>query len=237
MAITDILKRVPKWAWWTSGGVAGGAVLIYVVRNRNAPEEEEAAEDAITGEAAYGEHPSPMPGIVVPPVVTSGGQEAGAVGFAQLHELYIGATGTVLDTISNTFERAQAQQSDLLSEYAESQSSVLGNLMERLADAAFGGASPAAPAPVGAVAAPAPRSAPAPALPPPAPPAPAPAPAPTPCPPQYPLRSARGCHFAHTRHVTRNNGNNYWCVRVHEHVYQNGTKIQVNVDKIRDGRC
>jgi hypothetical protein len=102
MDLAASIKRVPRWAWYTSAGVGIGALALYIVRNRGGgePTEDETLTsntEAVTGYPdTYG--PSPVPGIVVPSInipESSSGQQ----GYLDLHNLYMEGLRDVLDSI------------------------------------------------------------------------------------------------------------------------------------------
>lgn len=100
--LTASLKRVPRWAWLTSAGVAIGGVAVYTVRNRAGIEDADATatgdESAITGYPDGG-MASPVPGIVVPDI-NLGGDTAGESGYLDLHNAYLSGLQTLLDTLT-----------------------------------------------------------------------------------------------------------------------------------------
>lgn len=102
MVLTDSLKRVPRWAWYTSAGVAIGGAAIYAFRNRDTPAEDEPSSDAaVTGYPdQFGASPMGVPGIVVPDINIPEGS-AGESGWMELHNTYLSGLQTMLDTLTN----------------------------------------------------------------------------------------------------------------------------------------
>ena len=102
MALQDMFKRVPRWAWLTSAGVAIGGVAAYAVKNRAAPadsEEEPSADAAVTG---YGDGmgPSPVPGIVVPDINIPE-NTTGESGWMEMHNIYLQGIQQMFDTLTS----------------------------------------------------------------------------------------------------------------------------------------
>lgn len=61
------LKRVPKWAWYVSGGVVIAGGIMYFVQRQPV---DEPGGDLVTDEGAVGySDPQQSPGIIVPPVI------------------------------------------------------------------------------------------------------------------------------------------------------------------------
>lgn len=182
MAFTDAIKRAPRWAWVTAGGIGLGAAGIKLWNNRGKPDSETTVTAQEIGDPSS---PYPVPqstgnpvATIVPPVVigsTGGGDSA--FGLQGLHELYIGATQDLLQSYADVWGPVQSTQMMLTQGLAETIAALA------LAGSAPGGASmPAAIVPYPPPAAPAPT------------PLPAPAPAPDPCTGEYPHQSARGCY-------------------------------------------
>lgn len=97
--LTQSLKRVPKWAWYTSGGVALAGVGIYVMQNRAGVEPPADTTDPTdAGVTGYPDSssPSPVPGIVVPDVNVQGGDGGSSL---DLQTLYISAMGDLLQSM------------------------------------------------------------------------------------------------------------------------------------------
>lgn len=108
MEITDSIKKAPRWAWYTAGGVAVGAGAIRLYKNRTTsdgttPSESDAAT-AIGGDpyAASGGGASPT---LVPSVIVTGtgnggsdassGVAAGIEGFSAIIDGTTGLIGTL----------------------------------------------------------------------------------------------------------------------------------------------
>jgi hypothetical protein len=103
--IAGLVKRAPKWAWVTAAGVGIGGVAVYTVKNRAAPPSDgttDGSTDTIGDPPTQLWDSSPVPGIVVPPIVTPGGGDTN-VGVTDLQNLYIDATGRTLDLLAGGF--------------------------------------------------------------------------------------------------------------------------------------
>lgn len=97
--VSAAIKRVPKWAWLTSGGVAIGGIAAYTLHNRKGVEDPAATDNADPNAAVTGyptsSAPSPVPGIVVPDVNVVGGGDG---------QSNIDLTTTYLDAIQALFD-------------------------------------------------------------------------------------------------------------------------------------
>lgn len=172
MALTDTLKRAPRWAWITAAGVGIGAAGIKLWNNRDKPAAESGADPTLIGDPAS---PYPVPtstqspvATIVPPVII--GQDSGDpnAGVSELQNLYVGALDGVLQAYENVWGPVQTAQLGLLSGFAST-----------IQDLAIAGSAPNSgnnitgsnPLPVDIVSFPAPAQ-----------PAPSPVPAPVPAP-------------------------------------------------------
>lgn len=84
MTIVDSVKRAPRWAWITVGGVAIGAVAVRLYQNRDAEEAEQQAGSGSTVGDIYGGSTLPTTtgggppgGVVVPPIVLPPASDSG----------------------------------------------------------------------------------------------------------------------------------------------------------------
>lgn len=98
--LTTALKRVPRWAWFTSAGVAIGAIVLYTIRNRAGVEEPSEEGDPTGYPDSYYPSPSGAPGIVVPDINIPG-NASGEQGGLALQEMYLGALSEILASIGN----------------------------------------------------------------------------------------------------------------------------------------
>lgn len=151
MSALDMVKRAPKGAVLISAGIAGGAVIVYTVKHRDKPAPD-GSTDAVTD--TTGDQPyqmwdsSPVPGIVVPPVVTGGSSDGPTSIDTGLASLFMGGFENILGTLTGAFETVQADNHDIT---AGNQSIVAG-LVADIVPTLTGGGAPTSPAPVGAVA-------------------------------------------------------------------------------------
>jgi hypothetical protein len=138
VAITDAIKRAPRWAWITAGGVGLGAAGIKLWNNR--AKEDEAAAEAASGDplAPYPQTTTNPVATIVPPVIVSPSDNpGGAFGLQGLHDTYIGAIGSVMDGWERVWGPVQDAQLALLTGNAQA-----------LADLARAGSAPNSTPPV-----------------------------------------------------------------------------------------
>lgn len=175
MALTDTLKRAPRWAWITAAGVGLGAAGIKLWNGRDKPADE-AASSATTVYDPSSPYPVPQStaspvATIVPPVILSQDSGDPMAGVAQLQDLYIGAVGGLIQGYETLWGPVQTAQLGLLSGFA----STIQDLAAAGPAPGFGSTPGSAPIPVDIVSFPAP---------PPAAPSPVPAPPPPPPPPK-----------------------------------------------------
>lgn len=232
MGIADSIKRAPRWAWITAGGVGLGAAAIKLWNDRDAP----ATEDdpaAVVDEAAGGGYQygaGGASGVIVPPVIVAPPENDANMGVGVLQDLYVSAVGQLVSGWENIWGPVQTAQLSLITD-------TLPNMIDNLANA--GSAPSREPTPV-VVHFPEPQPQPQPVAPPP--PAPPPPVGPPPCPPAFPHRSARGCYRVEVERRQRDNGQSganrkVWCNNVFIHRYSDGSGVVVREDKIKDGAC
>lgn len=96
MDVTATLKKAPRWAWYTAGGLGLGAAAVKLYRNRaSAPTDTTNVPAADVG-TTYGTMGGTPPGVIVPPVILGGNTADPNVGVGPLQGMYIGAMGDVL---------------------------------------------------------------------------------------------------------------------------------------------
>lgn len=123
MAITDTLKRAPRWAWVTAAGVGIGAAGIKLWNGRDKPADE-SAQSAQTVYDPSSPYPvpqstaSPVATIVPPVIIGSEGGDPNA-GVSELQNLYVGALSGVLQAYENVWGPVQTAQLGLLGGFAE----------------------------------------------------------------------------------------------------------------------
>lgn len=253
MALTDTLKRAPRWAWVTAAGIGLGAGAITLYRHRAAPPKDAAATDATAD--PYG---GPLPtttgnpvATIVPPVLVGGGGSNGSDLFASLAAGIVGGWQDVLGSSQGVTDQALgfvgqagATYQDIWGPVQQQQSNLLAGFASTIQDLAAAGGAPSS-TPVtdpNAQAGPptinvyVPPAAAAPSALPPA------AAAPT-CPSAYPNGSPGSCYRTEYDNRTRDNGKtgaarSVWCNRVTIHRYQDGRPaVVVAEDKIKNGAC
>jgi hypothetical protein len=224
--IAGLVKRAPKWAWVTAAGVGIGGVAVYTVKNRAAPPSDgttDGSTDTIGDPPTQLWDSSPVPGIVVPPIVTPGGGDTN-VGVTDLQNLYIDATGRTLDLLAGGFGALLGGNLDLTHAILDQNQGLQQSLTQIVTGGGLG-----VPAPPGAVAANTPVAAIAPA----------PTPAPAACPPQYPFRGPKGCYQVATANECKCTGTGRtrkcWTVANRWHIGQSGYRDVVSQNKVKDG--
>lgn len=236
MAInTKAIRRAPRWAWYTVGGIAAGTIALKVWKDRGKDEEPSADGNSVpVVDQGSMQSVSPSPaGVIVPPVII-GNQGDGGVDPTSILSFFQDGMDTLIHGYENLWgpvmENNQAILGTVLSQQNEWTDGVLDAIMNA------GSAPPSSnetTTPVVTVQLqPAPTTTPQPA----------PQPATQQCPPGYPLRSARGCYKIEYENRTRDNGRTgsarkVWCNKVTIHRYSNGEGIVAGEDKIKDGAC
>lgn len=223
--ITGLVKRAPKWAWVTAAGIGIGGVAVYTVKNRAAPPTDGSGSevDTIGDPATQLWDSSPVPGIVVPPIVTPGTGDS-QVGVTDLQNLYIDATGRTMDLLAGGFGSLLGANLDLTHSVIDNNSGLQATLNQIVTGGGMG-----VPAPPGAVAVNTPVAAPAAA----------PTPQPAACPPQYPYRAADGCYQVANANSCECSGSGRtrkcWTLQNRWHIYQQGRRVVVSQNKVKDG--
>jgi cell division septation protein DedD len=200
MDLTGSIKRAPKWAFITAGGVTIGAVGIHLYRNRATAASADSTASASTDPTTIGApntslvSGSPV-ATVTPPVIIG---DTGSGDNGSLSDMFA-TFGQSFDNLVNNLGTLSAGDQALASQ------AVSGNT-----DIATQAIANAGSAPAPAVQNPTPILVQVPT-------AGHPAPATPACPAAYPHRSARGCFKCQAE-----KGGKF------THIYQNGTKIAGN---------
>jgi hypothetical protein len=132
VALTDTLKRAPRWAWWTVGGVAVGGAAIKVWQDRAKPEGEDGpADPTATGGAVSVGGGAPGAGVIVPPVIIPASDDGssnlvplmdlftgGIQNVTQGWESVVGASLSVDDAYANVYGPAVSMMPGLLDQAA-----------------------------------------------------------------------------------------------------------------------
>lgn len=183
MAVTDALRHAPRWAWVTAGGIGLGAAGIKLWNHRAKPASE---QDVAPGQIGDPSSPYPMApsstsspvATIVPPVIIgNGGGSDSAFGLQGLHDTYIGAVQSVLQSYADVWGPVQTTHLMLTQGMAET----LGALAQA-GSAPNSSPLPAALQPFPVAPAPVQQA------------LPAPPPPPDPCTGEYPFHSSRGCY-------------------------------------------
>lgn len=189
MPLTDTIRRAPRWAWVTAGGIGLGAAGIKLWNNRAKPAGEATATAQEIGDPSS---PYPVPqstgnpvATIVPPVIIANQGEDPSASVAPLLDLF---TSTILS--------AQQMYADVWGPVQTSQLMLLQGNAQTIQDLAMAGAAPGGasmppalepyipPAPVAPVALPAAQPAPVAA----------PVIRPDPCTGEYPNESGGECY-------------------------------------------
>jgi hypothetical protein len=212
MNIAATVKRAPKWAWYTAGGLGLGAAAIKLYHNRGDQTSQDVtntAADTIGPDGAQTVGGGTTSGVIVPPVILGGSTADPNAGAGVLQDLYVGAAGDLFSAWENLLGPVMSTQNSLL----------LGNADTISQIAMAGGAPQSQPTPV-VSAPPLPQHVPV-AL------------APKPGKPEYTVRHERR---------TRDNGKSgkariVWCNDVTIHDYPNKPDVVVSEVKVKNGAC
>jgi hypothetical protein len=190
----SVIKRAPRWAWYTAAGVTAGAVGIKLWKGRaNDPSTSNDATQVGTPESGSPSYsPSPIPTVTPPVIIAGGGGDGG--GFADLASAFTSTFASSLDNAVNTVGVLALGDQSLAGQALAANSDIAKTAL-------MNAGSPPAPAaqnptPI-TVVIPPPTSGPGPS-------APAqPAPTADPCTGKYPYQSARGCYRVVLAHGER----------------------------------
>lgn len=99
MQVTQTIKKAPKWAWYTVGGVALGAVALRVWKGRAVDTTTTTTDTTVSGTPTpVSSQPSP---VIVPPVILGGNNDSGDGGaYAGIFDMFGGVITTAMTTIS-----------------------------------------------------------------------------------------------------------------------------------------
>lgn len=227
MDITKTIKRAPRWAWYTAGGVGLGAAAIKLWKGRDKPDDEvETVSGEVIGTPSAIGTGGTNPGVIVPPVIIPPASSDPNAGVGQLQDLYVGAVGNLMDMFGGAFSSVLQQNQE-----------ITGGLMNIVTDTqrtllATAGSAPLPvaqnPTPVFAAPAAAPATV---------------APAQPQCPAAFPGGAPsmpHGCFRNWGDTVCRDNGRSgaarkAWTVRRSGHQHADGYIAVMGEDKIRDG--
>lgn len=200
-----VIKRAPKWAWFTVGGIVIGVLVIKLWRDRAT--DATASVEVGTTEGQYPQ--SSSGGLIVPPVIVSPPMSDPNIGVPALQDAFISAIG----------DMAQGWR-DVYGPIADLIPGLIPTPDQYLSMIAGGGGQQQSPV---VVTVPGPQqAAPAPAPGPAAAPAPTAAPQVAPCPAGYPYRSDRGCYKVVCASGKGDHSKGHW------HYYSNGAEIHVD---------
>jgi hypothetical protein len=119
MDIASKVKRAPKWAWYTAGGLAIGVGGVRLWKNRTTADGEQPLPDS-SGDSPVVMGPDPgsvypggnSPGVIVPPIIVpASGSEAGA---GEGVTAGVGAVATLVDSIGSVVTPVVSGQADTI---------------------------------------------------------------------------------------------------------------------------
>lgn len=196
-----IIRRAPKWAWFTVGGIVIGVVVIKFWRDRATDATASAEVATVDGQPTTGT-PGASPGVIVPPVIIAPPGDNQFGGMAEVLGLIgdLGSTwGEIYGPIANLIPGLIPTPDDYI------------NMIN-------GGGNPTSGSPIVVTTPAPPQAAPSPIAPAPAPVAPQ-VPA---CPAGYPYRSDRGCYKVVCASGSGSHSKGHW------HYYSTGAEIHVD---------
>ncbi|HVI79883.1 MAG TPA: hypothetical protein VM715_17305 [Candidatus Acidoferrum sp.] len=199
-----VIRRAPKWAWFTVGGVVIGVVVIKFWRDRATDASASVEVGTTQGESPTSYGGSGSGGLIVPPVIISPPASDPNIGVPALQDAFIQS----LTDMAQGWRDIYGPIADIIPGLIPTPQDYL-SIMQ-------GGGNPNATAPV-VVTTPAPPASTQ---------APAPAPAPgakqAACPTEFPFRSARGCYKVVCASGKGDKSKGHW------HYYQSGTQLHVD---------
>lgn len=225
MAITNTIKRAPRWAWYTAGGVGLGAIALKFYNNRDKPESDQTTANEGDMYAGGIGAASPAYGIVTPSIVPveSSPDPSG------LLDSMIGGIDTLLTSTGQFWQDVwgptQEQNANMLAGiYGQNQAltGLLGGLLEQQ-QSTIGAIATAGSPPAPIVQAPPPPAISAPA-------------------PSAPAPQTATSYVDQWITRTRDNGKSgaarrVWCNCINVHRYPDGRAVVVSERKVADGAC
>jgi hypothetical protein len=143
MKVPATLKRVPKWAWYTTGGIVVGTFAIRMFQNRTTADGEDplpTTTDDGTGTVTYGGTYGSA-GVIVPPVIAPA-SENGSAGMGiglDIAGLFVGGVNDLFDSIggvyANVYDPIAAQSLDITGGLMTTNSDTIGALLGIVASA------------------------------------------------------------------------------------------------------
>lgn len=211
MNIAATVKKAPRWAWYTAGGLGLGAAAIKLYQHRGGG----TATDTTNTPAAdigttVGTTGGTPPGVIVPPVILGGNAADPNVGVGPLQDLYVGAAGSLFSAWENLLGPVMGTQNQLL----------LGNADTISQIAMAGGPPQSAPTPVISF-------------------LPIPQHIPVALTPKPAAGPGYKTEFRNATKDNGKAGKQRvaWCVKQEVHRYPDGHGVVVNETKIHDGAC
>lgn len=237
--ITGGLKKAPKWAWYVVAGIGfgGGAIMLFRAREARTAALNATVTQGDPSQSTVGVNPSPIPGIVVPPVIIPQQQNDNGnalilsaldfvtTGVDQIVAGWQGVAGGWQD-VAGGWQQVYTPVIDQNSKLTDLLGASYQQTQNLLMQVALAGPPPsAAQTPVFA-------GNPSPAE------LPAPAPAPA-CPPGFPGGSPPDCYAdcGHDECHCEGTGANRkcWTQRDHGHCHQDGRRVHMSYEFIRNG--
>lgn len=227
MGLSDVVQSVPKPALFIAGGLGIGGLVLVMRKNQSPdPSAEDtgmAEEVAVGGVGAsspsYGYGAGSAAGVIVPPVIISGGGEDStgvlSAGLLDLQSLYVSGTEGLLSRFTDVLFPTMEQNARITDTLLQQNMEIHQQTSETIATLAAAGGPPAPAAVQGPVTfAPVPQ--------------PAARPTPKPAAPAYRVEY---------ENRTRKEGKNVWCNRVTIHRYPDGKGKIAGEKKIKNGKC
>lgn len=205
------IKKVPRWTWYTAGGLALGYGAIHLYRNRTTAADTSGTDTTSQNSAGYPVLSANQAGVIVPPVVVP--DTPADSGSPDLTSAYLGGFQSLIDafgTITGQLSDQNSAASMGFNQFAQNESALLAML-------AGAGSSPNSGATQAVAPIPSPIAQPTPVA--------AAAPAATPashCPPDYPNSSSRGCYKVACASGSGSRAKGRW------HLYQHGPDVHVS---------
>jgi hypothetical protein len=129
LSIATTVKRAPKWAWYTAGGVAVGGIGLRLWKNRQTPADTTAADQTATDPTdpnGYSYGAGGVSGVIVPPVIVGSNDGSGEA--SGLLSSVLGGvsdlTGLVLGSVETLIGPTQESQQGLIDNFGETLSTL-----------------------------------------------------------------------------------------------------------------
>lgn len=131
MSFVQRIKTLPKWAWWTTGGVTIGAVALKVYGDRAKPDDTAVAGEGepvgdtgpgYTQPATSGGSP---PGVIVPPIITPGNADTASDVAGAIAGLFGGAFTDLTGLLGSVVSGQQANIDSLIGQHGQTNDAII----------------------------------------------------------------------------------------------------------------